>query len=443
MKKRVYCLYRVSTKGQVEKDDIPMQKQTCREFAEAHQWEIVKEVLEKGVSGFKVSAKDRDAIQEIQHDAVLGKFDILLVFMFDRLGRKEDETPFVVEWFVENGIEVWSSVEGQQRFDNHTDKLMNYIRYWQASGESIKTSIRTKTRLGQIVQEGHFRGGICPYGYELNKRGRLGKKNREMYEIEVNDVEAITIKKIFELCVHHGYGGRRIASALQEQGIVNRSGELFHYSSIQSILRNIMYKGILRSGESQSEIFPELQIISPEMFDRAQQIIAQRAIHYKEQKNAPRTTVGRALLSGNIYCGHCGGRIFASTARKAHHLPTDGLSSERIPIYKCYNRTQHKGVCDGPCSYRAYKVDDVIREMLQEVFSNAKGVRESDLVDKRYADQMQELTVQLKKAKTDYSKKSKELSQLDGMLMGAVDGTGIFTPERLARRMDAVEAELV
>ena len=25
--KRVYCLYRVSTKGQVEKDDIPMQKQ--------------------------------------------------------------------------------------------------------------------------------------------------------------------------------------------------------------------------------------------------------------------------------------------------------------------------------------------------------------------------------------------------------------------------------
>ena len=33
MGKRVYCLYRVSTKGQVEKDDIPMQKQRCREFA--------------------------------------------------------------------------------------------------------------------------------------------------------------------------------------------------------------------------------------------------------------------------------------------------------------------------------------------------------------------------------------------------------------------------
>ena len=110
--RRVYCLYRVSTLGQVEKDDIPMQKQYCREFVGQHPgWEIVKEFSEKGVSGFKVSAKDRDAIQEIQRDALQNKFDILLVFMFDRLGRREDETPFVVEWFVKNGIVIlmWTS----------------------------------------------------------------------------------------------------------------------------------------------------------------------------------------------------------------------------------------------------------------------------------------------------------------------------------------------
>ena len=84
--KRVYCLYRVSTKGQVEKDDIPMQKQYCREFAESQGWTIIKEFAEKGVSGFKVAAADRDAIQEIRQDAEERKFDILLVFMFDRLG---------------------------------------------------------------------------------------------------------------------------------------------------------------------------------------------------------------------------------------------------------------------------------------------------------------------------------------------------------------------
>ena len=46
--RRVVCLYRVSTVGQVEKDDIPMQKQYCREFCKQHLgWEIIKEFAEK------------------------------------------------------------------------------------------------------------------------------------------------------------------------------------------------------------------------------------------------------------------------------------------------------------------------------------------------------------------------------------------------------------
>ena len=61
--KRVICLYRVSTVGQVDHDDIPMQKLACREYAATHpDWEIVDEISEKGISGYKVSTNDRDAI---------------------------------------------------------------------------------------------------------------------------------------------------------------------------------------------------------------------------------------------------------------------------------------------------------------------------------------------------------------------------------------------
>ena len=95
--KRVNALYRVSTKGQVDKmkDDIPMQKIACHEFAKEKGWVIVNEYYEKGVSGFKVSANDRDAIQELKEAAKNKEFDVLLVYMFDRLGRRDDETPFV------------------------------------------------------------------------------------------------------------------------------------------------------------------------------------------------------------------------------------------------------------------------------------------------------------------------------------------------------------
>jgi len=462
MAKRVYCLYRVSTKQQVEKDDIPMQRQRCHEFvADKDDWEIAKEFSEKGVSGFKVSAKDRDAIQEIQKDAAVGKFDILLVFMFDRLGRKEDETPFVVEWFVKNGIEVWSAEEGQQRFDNHVDKLLNYIRYWQASGESIKTSIRTKTRLAQIVQEGRFRGGSAPYGYKLVKNGRTGKKNRELYDIAVEPAEAVTVQKIFELSDRYGYGGRKISSSLAEEGIVNmRTREPFHYSSIQNILRNIMYVGILRSGETQSEIFSELQIVEPEQFQRVEKAREQRSTEYEEKcaaavqtmeladgeeievsrpdRMCPRRNVGRTLLSGNVYCGHCGGRIFASTARKSHHAMNSEVR-ERIPIYKCYNRTQHRDLCDGPSTYRAEKVDQVVDSILSGIFFRAKGVKESELLKRQITSTTTAYQKQLKAVKAEYVKSSKELSKWEGLMLDSIEGTCVFTPEQVKKRMDVVQ----
>lgn len=281
--KRVYGLYRVSTLGQVEKDDIPMQKQCCREFCQRQAgWKIVKEFSEKGVSGFKVSAKDRDAIQEIQRDALAGKFDILLVFMFDRLGRKDDETPFVVEWFVKNGIEVWSAMEGQQRFDTHVDKLLNYIRYWQASGESIKTSIRVKTRMEQLTQEGHYTGGGVPYGYRLEQQGRINKKNRSVFDLTVDETEAEIVKLIFQKYVVEGYGAYRLCKYLVEQGVRGRKGKNIPTTSINRMIKNRIYTGVIRNGECKSEVIPDLQIIDENLFQRAQEIMEKRTTHHND-----------------------------------------------------------------------------------------------------------------------------------------------------------------
>lgn len=166
----VYTLYRVSTKKQVDKqkDDIPMQREACRDFAERMGWNIGKEFLEKGVSGFKVSANDRDAIQDLKTAAVKGEFQILLVFMFDRIGRIDDETPFVVEWFVKHGIKVWSVQEGEQRFESHVDKLMNYIRFWQASGSQRKPQCVSRPVCSSLLQRGAIRAVPFPLGISLN-----------------------------------------------------------------------------------------------------------------------------------------------------------------------------------------------------------------------------------------------------------------------------------
>ena len=197
--KRVLCLYRVSTKGQVDRitDDIPMQRRECMDFiARMDDWTFYDERVEKGVSGYKVSAENRDAILDIRALAEKKKFDVLLVFMFDRLGRREDETPFLVEWFIDHGIEVWSTREGQQKIESRSDKLINYIRFWQAGGESEKTSMRVKAAHTQMTSDGLWRGGIAPYGYKLVLNGRIGKKNRQLYDLEIDEVKGPIVKEV-------------------------------------------------------------------------------------------------------------------------------------------------------------------------------------------------------------------------------------------------------
>lgn len=75
---RAALSYRVSTKGQVDHNDIPMQKIKCRKFAQQQGWRVVMEKAEKGISGSKVSASKRDVIQELRQEAGNGSFDICL-----------------------------------------------------------------------------------------------------------------------------------------------------------------------------------------------------------------------------------------------------------------------------------------------------------------------------------------------------------------------------
>lgn len=115
-------------------------------------WTIVHEEQKEGVSGHKVRAENRDKLQIIKELALKKQFDILLVFMFDRIA---DETPFVVEWFVKNKIQIWSTQEGEQKYENHIDKMMNYIHFWQADGESglhqgVQQSVSSESRASQI-----------------------------------------------------------------------------------------------------------------------------------------------------------------------------------------------------------------------------------------------------------------------------------------------------
>jgi site-specific DNA recombinase len=427
-KTRVYTLYRVSTLGQVEKDDIPMQKQCCHEFAERQGWNIVREFSEKGISGFKVSAKDRDAIQEIQHDAMMDKFDILLVFMFDRLGRRDDETPFVVEWFVKNGIEVWSAMEGQQRFDSHVDKLMNYIRYWQASGESLKTSIRTKTRLSQLTEEGHYTGGTVPFGYRAVDKGRINKRNRTVFDLEIDEDEASIVRIIFDKYVNEGLGSQRICRYLHDHGIKHRDGTGFPNTSLNRIIKNIAYTGVIKNGESQSGYIDDLRIISDDVYQQAQEIMRQRT---QPHCSVPLNSKGKSLLVGNIYCAHCGNRLTLTTSGRNKRMPDGTIQKEVRARYQCHYNVRHPGECGGQSGYSVTKLDSIVETVIRMKFDEIAAAPESEILTNQHEKEIKLAKMQLDKAKTYLQEKEKDLEDYKGETLKVIRGQSKLSIELL------------
>lgn len=445
MKKRVYCLYRVSTDKQVDHDeknqaDIPMQRKECHRFAKQQGWAIIHEEKEEGISGHKVRAENRDKLQTIKDHARQGKFDILLVFMFDRIGRIADETPFVVEWFVKNGIQVWSTQEGEQRFDNHTDKLTNYIRFWQADGESEKTSMRTKTALGQLVEDGGFKGGHAPYGYDLVKSGRINKRKHELSELSVNETEAMIVRIIFDKYVHEGYGAQRIATYLNNLGYRARTGKMWHPATIRGIISNLTYSGVLRSGESRSPVQAHLQIISQELYESAQRIRTARSNAAEEKRTIPRNIAGNALLSGNIFCGHCGSRLNLTTSGRAYPCKADPHRIVKRVRYICYGKTRKQTECDGQTGYTAHVLDGIIDKVVRQLFERMKAIPKSEIANIRYREKIEERKSLLRTVRTDYTKATTDLNMLKGEIIKSLRGESTFTQEVLSSLI--VEAEV-
>ena len=448
MAERVDCLYRVSTTKQVDHDelnqaDIPVQRKACRDFADKMGWVIVNEEQETGVSGYKVSANDRDKLQLIKKRAEQGKFDILLVFMFDRLGRKSDETPFVVEWFVKHGVRVWSVNEGEQRFESHTDRLTNYIRYWQADGESQKTSIRTKAAMGQMVQEGRFRGGGVPYGYKLVPSGILNKRKHEVCKLEINEDEARVVRLMFNLCVGSGYGRCKIANMISGQGIKTRTGSNWHEATVGHILHNVAYTGVLRSGESQSGIFEELQIVDPDTFALAQKLMAERVNEYNEQRTMPKNVSGQAMLSGNIFCGHCGGRLTLTTNGTVRHNLKGGTVFRRRVRYVCYNKARHRVDCDGQTGYTTHILDGMVTKMLHQVFDKMKVLQEDEIVSRTHMNMTADLKNQLAAAKREFAKATKEYESVKDKLYDVIRGKSSLPESVLTEMADEAKAKMM
>ena len=79
--KRVALYARVST---LHGQDVGLQLDELRQVAGQRGWDLVEEYVDEGVSGAKAS---RPGLDRLLADAQRGRFDVVLVWKLDRLGR--------------------------------------------------------------------------------------------------------------------------------------------------------------------------------------------------------------------------------------------------------------------------------------------------------------------------------------------------------------------
>ncbi|MCL2662691.1 MAG: recombinase family protein, partial [Oscillospiraceae bacterium] len=243
----------------------------------------------------------------------------------------------------------------------HVDKLLNYIRYWQSSGESIKTSIRTKTRMEQLTKEGLFIGGTAPFGYQLCKIGRMNKRGFEVHDILINYTEAAIVKLIYELYCNGKMGTFRIAQHLTTQGFFTRNGIPWSSATISNMLKNPVYTGIRKFGSTQSDILPHLQIIDTDIFRLAQrQVEKNKLIKPRPPRSVHAPTT---LFADVLYCMQCEKRMTVTRNIKVQYNK-NGSKSTYIRInYICINKS-HIDICSGQKSFSVRKFDALFSEIM-------------------------------------------------------------------------------
>ena len=457
--KRVACLYRVSTKSQLNEDDIPMQRDSCHKFvSKMENWEITEEYYEKGVSGYKKKYADRDVLMQVKSDAEKGKFDVLLVYMFDRLGRIHEETPFVVKSFHDIGIEVWSSQEGQQRFDSHVDDLMNFIRYWQSSGESQKTSMRVKSAMKQMAEAGKFTGGSVPYGYMLIQSDELNNDGKPLLKRVIDPDKEPIVKEIYGLVTEKMYGVNKIARHLNVKNIKSPMGSSWSSSTLNQMLKNPIYKGMpaynrrKATASKGQEMQPksewictespieELQIISEKDFDMVQEIRSRRSPENTKTNVVYRgVTSSPLLLVGMISCGHCGSPLTTTYNYKSYAKKDGTKTSRTVPKYRCSGKALNRIECDGQTIYGQKRVEDTVLEEIKSYLSQISNINLDDEVDEYIKNNIEFAVKRMKDVEKKMMKSKNDLEKLNEEIVKSITGESSFKPNTLARLIDEKE----
>ena len=356
--------------------------------------------------------EQREGYQKMRRRMMSRQIDILVVKDFSRFSRRNSRGLVELEDLRDAGVRIISIGDGID-FPNDDDWLKIQFQFLINEMPVTDTSKKVKSVIKRRQTDGKW---ICaaPYGYMINKR----------QEFEIIPTEADVIRKIFDFYNNAGWGYKRIANFLTEQGIPtprmsekqrkDAAGEenrikakpQWSIVSIQGILDNDFYIGTFRQRKYTRKRIngADLKLDEDEHIvieNHHQPIIDYRTFAITRALREKRTTShyrgvkkNDNVYSGFLECGDCGSPLFATSR------------SDLKPAYTC--GTYHRRGLAGCTSHhiRVDRLDYLLKLYVKKVMENSTAMLEqlnSDLAREQEdvsetencADRLAEILVEL------------------------------------------------
>lgn len=275
-KKTAVGYIRVSTENQVENGQgLEIQEKQIRDYCNKNNIELLEVFRDEGISGAK-SILERQGLGDAVLYCKQEKPNMFLIPKYDRLARDLLHQMTIEGKLIELGVELISVLEPTLNGNDPMRTMMRQMIGMMAQYERSLIKSRTHSGCVATAEKGKKTGGSIPYGYKT-VRDRDGKNPKAVIVPE----QAEIIKEIYNLYVKEQYGFQVIANILNSRNIPTAKNSKWLAGTIQKILHNDYYMGMLNYGDIKVK-GEHKPIISEKMFNMAQEVvIRQRPRNYK------------------------------------------------------------------------------------------------------------------------------------------------------------------
>lgn len=298
-----------------QKYSLENQSAAIRDYAECHEFEVVKTYADPARSG--LSLKHRPGLQQLLRDVAGGEasYRVILVYDVSRWGRFQDTDEAAHYEFVckAAGVPVHYCAEAFSNDASLPSSIMKALKRAMAGEYSRELGVKVVEGQKRMAARGFKQGGSPAFGYQrllvssdrqprqLLRRGeRKGTTTDRVVLAPGSACDVELVREIFRRFANEGASLRGLARDLNREGDPSPEGKTWHHSVIRNILRSPVYVGCnvfnrrtMRLA-SASVALPRSEwvvcpgahepLVDQETFDRAQRIMGAQTVAKSDEQ---------------------------------------------------------------------------------------------------------------------------------------------------------------